>query len=825
MALEYRLTIADDGSATIKKVSEEVSKLKESFEKVDKAGGIFQKGLSKLDQAVAGFGSILMAKGTAMLKDFAVGMVNSYDSAAKLSDNVGVASDSIIGLRHAAELSGVGAEAMDKNLAKLSKSIGEAASGSKQASDLFKKMKIDLKDGNELKSTEQILFAVANKFKELPPGAERATLAMDLFGKSGASMVTMLKDGEAGLKAMSEQGKAAAGDVEGIAESMQKLKDAGTKASAALTGIIATLANDEIFQSAINMVNDLSDSFLKWRAASKDEKEKEKTQNVEDLTEAYKKYQMQLAEVAKAEYSLGVAKDKNLTKTTIDEKQRELSAAQNKLSELNNKSNELEIGANAKKIDQIDVEQAKLQGLVQAYNEIKKEGHSSSQITLSDLKLEIDTTKSYIEQLKTAAATIKTNKQAAANAISGYDDKEDKKKRNNTAANEAAKRYAEEGKRLDEWLAKYEQSKLSENEIAFKAYEEEKKNFDALLEREKISKTEHDVYLIKAYADYEAKEKEIAEKGKEDRIKMEENEQNRILDLRRVLAKNSSEITEIEIEQTKVKYEKALKLAEAAKQDVTLIEKAKQAELDAIQSQSVQNEIARAEEIRSYREIAAQTDNERWVYQMQAINNRYDMEVEKARGNAELIMEIEQARYAEIQRMEEQQSQMRMAMAEQYIGATANVAQAIATYGKAGGKSMQAIAMSTAAINTYVAATKAATATPWPLNIPLVAGAIAQGAVQLAAIKAQKFASGGIVRGGPRLISVNEEGEEGILSTGGLRRLGGAQALNALNGGYNSTVNNNSTSNSNIVINTAVMTQKTWRDEILPVMRTAERRR
>jgi len=217
---------------------------------------------------------------------------------------------------------------MDKNLAKLSKTIGEAASGSKQASDLFKKMNIELKDGNELKSTEKILFEVANKFKELPAGAERATLAMDLFGKSGASMVTMLKDGEAGLKAMSDQGKAAAGDVEGIAESMQKLKDAGTKASAALTGMIATLANDEIFQSAINFVNELSDSFLKWRAASKDEKEKEKTQNVKDLTESYKQYSMQLAEVAKAEAALGFAKENGLTKTTVGEKQKELAAAQ-----------------------------------------------------------------------------------------------------------------------------------------------------------------------------------------------------------------------------------------------------------------------------------------------------------------------------------------------------------------------------------------------------------------------------------------------------------------------------------------------------------------
>ena len=108
--------------------------------------------------AVAGAGGIIIAKGVAMLKDFGKEMLQSYDSASKLSDNIGVAADSIIGLRYAADLSSVGSENMDKNMAKLAQTISKAGNGSKEASATFAKMGIAVKNsGGNLKNSEDAM--------------------------------------------------------------------------------------------------------------------------------------------------------------------------------------------------------------------------------------------------------------------------------------------------------------------------------------------------------------------------------------------------------------------------------------------------------------------------------------------------------------------------------------------------------------------------------------------------------------------------------------------------------------------------------------------
>ena len=89
-----------------------------------------------------------IAKGITAFKDFAKEMIDSYDSAAKLSDNIGVTAESIVGLRYAADRSSVGSENMDKNMAKLAQTISKAAGGSKDAAVTFAKMGIEVKSSD-----------------------------------------------------------------------------------------------------------------------------------------------------------------------------------------------------------------------------------------------------------------------------------------------------------------------------------------------------------------------------------------------------------------------------------------------------------------------------------------------------------------------------------------------------------------------------------------------------------------------------------------------------------------------------------------------------
>jgi len=795
MALEYRLNISDDGTPTLKKIGGEALKTKDSLDKADKAASSFSKSLGVMKTAFATSLGSVMTSGVTALKDLAKEMVNNYDSAAKLSNNVGVAADSIIGIRHAAELSGVGAEAMDKNLAKLSKTIAQAASGSKEASAIFGKMGVSFKDDKGLKSADQVLLDLADKFKDLPPGTQKATYAMDLFGKSGASMVSMLKDGKEGLRAMIDEGKATAGNVENVADAMQKLNDASTQAKAAITGLIAEIAGSDWGKSAVGAIKEYAEGLVDIVRRRKQAAEYEKQGDEAD----FRRLTIQKAQIEYGDLDIAT-KQKQMD--ALD-KQRE--ALQKKLKLDYEEMDLIEKKAKVSVLDRKDD---------RTYAQNRDLGVYKRQLAAIDEKAAAE--KKAADDKRIAAEQEEENYKKLKKA------EEDLSK----AREAAAKKYADEGKRLDEWLAKYEQSKLSEKEIAKSAYEDEIKNFDALLARKKISETDYAVYAFQADQKLKDKEKEIDEKEKEERIKSEEATQSKIWELRRIAANGYGEIAAIEIVQIEAKYKKELELAKKNNIDIATVEKAMQAEIDAAQLQAHQNEFARMEQIRSYREIAATTEAEKMQLQIDGINARYEIEAEKAKGNAELIIAIENAKNVELKRLAEQERERKIAEAQQAMDSVASIAEAIAVYGKTGGNAMKAIAISQATINTYLAATKAATAAAFPLNAVLVAGAISQGMVQIAKIKAQKFASGGMIRGMNRLIMANEEGEEAILNTRAVRAVGGEAGVNALNRGTNvSNSYDNRQSSSTIVINAPVMTQKVWNDEIVPVMRRAERRR
>jgi hypothetical protein len=144
MSLVYSFTVKDNGSVTLNKINTNVNILNQSLTKVDNTTNIFNKSLGLLQTAGASVVAMAFSKATSTLTSFSKEMVNSYDSASKLSANIGITAESVLGLRHAAELSAVGSEAMDQNMVKLSKTIAEAASGSKQASDAFGKMGISV---------------------------------------------------------------------------------------------------------------------------------------------------------------------------------------------------------------------------------------------------------------------------------------------------------------------------------------------------------------------------------------------------------------------------------------------------------------------------------------------------------------------------------------------------------------------------------------------------------------------------------------------------------------------------------------------------------
>lgn len=135
------------------------------------------------------------------------GAFNSIGDMADMSQKFGVAAESLMGLGHAAEQSGSSVEGLAKGLQKLSVSMVDAVSGKGgKGADVFKALNLSATEANgALKSTDQMLIDLADKFQGMEDGAAKTAAAVAIFGKSGAELIPMLNLGSAELQRMRQE--------------------------------------------------------------------------------------------------------------------------------------------------------------------------------------------------------------------------------------------------------------------------------------------------------------------------------------------------------------------------------------------------------------------------------------------------------------------------------------------------------------------------------------------------------------------------------------------------------------------------------------------
>ncbi len=128
------------------------------------------------------------------------GAIDSADSFGKLSDQTGIAANTLQAYVNAGKLAGVSQETIDKGLRRLAQSMREADQGVATYSDSFDALGISVRatDGT-FKTSEQVLGEVADKFATMENGSTKAALAMEIFGRSGASLINLLNGGAASL--------------------------------------------------------------------------------------------------------------------------------------------------------------------------------------------------------------------------------------------------------------------------------------------------------------------------------------------------------------------------------------------------------------------------------------------------------------------------------------------------------------------------------------------------------------------------------------------------------------------------------------------------
>lgn len=172
--VDYILKVsADQAKAALKTLTAQTESLGSGFEKTMKKMGA---SLLKMAAGVAAAGAGIIAFGQQMAD-----LANEMSDA---STKTGLATDTLQGLKLAAEGSGLSFSSLEHGLIRFQSSITQAATGSGAAADAFSALGINLKNSQgNLKSADQLFTQVTNRLGELEDSTIRNSLAMDLFGQ------------------------------------------------------------------------------------------------------------------------------------------------------------------------------------------------------------------------------------------------------------------------------------------------------------------------------------------------------------------------------------------------------------------------------------------------------------------------------------------------------------------------------------------------------------------------------------------------------------------------------------------------------------------
>lgn len=171
------------------------------------ASAVTQKAMDGIERAASvaktALAGIVSGFSVAAVTQMVKSSIDFADSLNDLSQKTGIAVETLGGLGYASQQSGSSLEGVAVGVGKLAQKMADAAGGGAETSRMFKALGVSATDASgELRSTDAVLFALADRFAGWEDGPEKAALAVQVFGKSGADMIPVLNEGGEKLRAM-----------------------------------------------------------------------------------------------------------------------------------------------------------------------------------------------------------------------------------------------------------------------------------------------------------------------------------------------------------------------------------------------------------------------------------------------------------------------------------------------------------------------------------------------------------------------------------------------------------------------------------------------
>lgn len=235
----------------------------------------FQKELKKANSKSKSFAKKVRANSAAVVKSLgAIGTVGAValgaiyqqsaaniDALAKQADKLGITTQALAGLQHAADLTGVSSKALNKGLLDMTVKVNDAAKGTGEAKDALKELNLNAEVLAKM-SPDQQFKKIAEAMKSVEHHGNKVAIAYDLFGAKGTDLINTLALGEEGLNKTAQEAELLGLALSRVdAAKVEAATDSMTKSAGVVTGlgnaITVTLApyikavSDEFYNAAL----------------------------------------------------------------------------------------------------------------------------------------------------------------------------------------------------------------------------------------------------------------------------------------------------------------------------------------------------------------------------------------------------------------------------------------------------------------------------------------------------------------------------------------------------------------------------------------------
>jgi len=260
--------MATNLSELVVKLQAETAQFQKGMEQANKKLEFFGKGATRMvNQVRTAFAALGGALVVREMSNFVKEALDAADRANKFSQQVGVATETITGLELGAKLAGVTMRDVETGLRRLGRAMSDANEGMSSQIRAFEDLQVEYKNSDgTLRSVDDVLRDVADRFAGMEDGARKVARAQELFGRSGSLLIPMLNKGRAGLDSMIDVSRklGLVWTKEGAAAA-EEFNDRLTLIQAVFQGVAADIARD-----MLPALNEVTSAFLSFATTGKE---------------------------------------------------------------------------------------------------------------------------------------------------------------------------------------------------------------------------------------------------------------------------------------------------------------------------------------------------------------------------------------------------------------------------------------------------------------------------------------------------------------------------------------------------------------------------